>query len=92
MSKSLTASLKKLLKISAHVSGLLIISLPSERIILLFLGDLSEKKMLHMLAKFPLVRNKIMVQMFIKVLLNLPQERCTVISLPLINVSRFCCF
>ena len=44
MSKPSTASLKKLLKISAHVSGLLIISLPSESIILLFLGVLSEKK------------------------------------------------
>ena len=44
MSKSSTASLKKLLKISAHVAGLLIISFHSESIILLFLGVLSEKK------------------------------------------------
>ena len=44
MSKSSTASLKKLLKISAHVSGLLIISFPLESIILLFQGVLSEKK------------------------------------------------
>ena len=44
MSKSSTASLKKLAKISAHVSGLQIISFPSESIILLFLGVLSEKK------------------------------------------------
>ena len=72
MSKPSTTSLKMLLNISTHISGLLIISFPSESIILLFLGVLSEKKGLTWVQNFLLSDIKLGVQMFIEVFLNRP--------------------
>ena len=87
ISKSLTVSQKTLFKISAHVLGLEIISLPCECYFTVT-GCFVREKGRHLLPKHFIISNESRAQTFIEVILNLPKKRETVISLCFVCLPR----